>query len=271
MINDAWLRYCNRGQIVHIRVSVFQVCLLYTRLSWYRIVQSRHGIIPGLSIQSQYNACSIGLPGMRFVNRDWHNLRLDRGFGWPCAQTYTRQGFRVWKHSDSVAWCLQFYSRRNRLGRSGSRALCRWSIEISHLHLRISWVDVTARCSNLNFFSVMHTTSMRAMEAIEHLKQSVHCKYFERTCSPGSLLAVRPTVHPNYGFLKQLEVFEACHCSISDESSEYITWKRKHRKLVSAYVSALADITTIIPGKLHLCRSDRFRFLTNTGVLKFAY
>lgn len=82
---------------------------------------------------------------------------------------------------------------------------------------------------------LMHTTSMRAMEAIEHLKQ------------------IRPTVHPNYGFLKQLEVFEACHCSISDESSEYITWKRKHRKLVSAYVSALADITTIIPGKLHLC------------------
>jgi len=66
----------------------------------------------------------------------------------------------------------------------------------------------------------------------------------------------RPQIQPNYGFIKELHVFEACHCSLSSTHATYRTWKRRHRQDVTSFLNCLSDTTVIIPEKL--CLSSDF-------------
>jgi dual specificity phosphatase 12 len=69
-----------------------------------------------------------------------------------------------------------------------------------------------------------------------------------------SLFAARPQIQPNYGFIKELHAFEACHYSLSPSDATYRAWKRRHRQDVTSFLNSLSDTTTIIPEKLSLSR-----------------
>ncbi|KAH9060996.1 protein-tyrosine phosphatase-like protein [Lactarius vividus] len=62
----------------------------------------------------------------------------------------------------------------------------------------------------------------------------------------------RPQVQPNYGFIKELHVFEACHYELSPTNPTYRAWKRRHRQDVTSFLNSLSDTTCIIPEKLSL-------------------
>jgi dual specificity phosphatase 12 len=62
----------------------------------------------------------------------------------------------------------------------------------------------------------------------------------------------RPKIQPNYGFIKELHAFEACHYAPSPTDLTYRAWKRRHRQDVTAFLNSLSDQTVIIPEKLSL-------------------
>ncbi|KAH9002279.1 protein-tyrosine phosphatase-like protein [Lactarius hatsudake] len=62
----------------------------------------------------------------------------------------------------------------------------------------------------------------------------------------------RPQVQPNYGFIKELHVFEACNYELSPTNPTYRAWKRRHRQDVTSFLNSLSDTTCIIPEKLSL-------------------
>ncbi|KAK7015901.1 hypothetical protein VNI00_019009 [Paramarasmius palmivorus] len=62
----------------------------------------------------------------------------------------------------------------------------------------------------------------------------------------------RPCVLPNYGFLKQLDVFAECGYHPSNESPAYISWKRKQQQHVTQFLNQMVDTTPIIPEQLFL-------------------
>ena len=64
----------------------------------------------------------------------------------------------------------------------------------------------------------------------------------------------RPRVHPNYGFLKQLDAFAECAYEPSPTNPAYISWKRKHKQNVTGFLNQIADTTPVIPGQLFLSR-----------------
>ncbi|KAK7043808.1 hypothetical protein VNI00_008420 [Paramarasmius palmivorus] len=69
----------------------------------------------------------------------------------------------------------------------------------------------------------------------------------------------RPCVLPNYGFLKQLDVFAECGYHPSNESPAYISWKRKQQQHVTQFLNQMVDTTPIIPEQLFLSRYIRIR------------
>lgn len=64
----------------------------------------------------------------------------------------------------------------------------------------------------------------------------------------------RPQVHPNYGFIKQLDVFEKCGYEPSSLHPQYRSWKRRHVQDVNNYLNHLVDTVAIIPDKLLMTR-----------------
>ncbi|KAH9965764.1 protein-tyrosine phosphatase-like protein [Russula dissimulans] len=62
----------------------------------------------------------------------------------------------------------------------------------------------------------------------------------------------RPIIQPNYGFIKELHAFEACHYAPSPTDLTYRAWKRRHRQDVTAFLNSLSDQTIIIPERLSL-------------------
>ncbi|KAH9994146.1 protein-tyrosine phosphatase-like protein [Russula compacta] len=62
----------------------------------------------------------------------------------------------------------------------------------------------------------------------------------------------RPQVQPNYGFIKELHAFQACHYSPSPTDATYRAWKRRHRQDVTSFLNSLSDTTVIIPERLSL-------------------
>jgi len=62
----------------------------------------------------------------------------------------------------------------------------------------------------------------------------------------------RPQIQPNYGFIKELHVFEACNYESSPTNATYRAWKRRHRQDVTSFLNSLSDTTCIIPEKLSL-------------------
>ncbi|KAJ8093301.1 hypothetical protein PM082_020787 [Marasmius tenuissimus] len=62
----------------------------------------------------------------------------------------------------------------------------------------------------------------------------------------------RPRVMPNYGFLKQLDVFAECGYQPSSENPSYLCWKRIQEQHVTRFLQQMIDTTPIIPDKLLL-------------------
>lgn len=75
---------------------------------------------------------------------------------------------------------------------------------------------------------------------------------------PDSIISVfilvldRPQVHPNYGFLKQLQAFAECGYAPSPTNPAYIAWKHRRKRDVTRFLNKLVDTVAIIPDKLFL-------------------
>ena len=67
-------------------------------------------------------------------------------------------------------------------------------------------------------------------------------------------MAGRPQANPNYGFIKQLDIFEKCGYEPSPSHSLYRSWKRRHVQDINSYLSHLIDTVAIIPDKLLMAR-----------------
>jgi len=65
----------------------------------------------------------------------------------------------------------------------------------------------------------------------------------------------RPQAHPNYGFIKQLDIFAKCGYELSPSHPQYRSWKRRHVQDVNNYLNHIVDTAIIIPDKL-LMTSD---------------
>ncbi|TFK23533.1 phosphatases II [Coprinopsis marcescibilis] len=82
----------------------------------------------------------------------------------------------------------------------------------------------------------------------------------------------RPQVHPNYGFIKQLESFEKCKYGPTPVHPAYRSWKRKHVQDVTCYLNRLEDIAAIVPDRLMLMsefpedRQQGHSLLMNIGI-----
>ncbi|KAF5322269.1 hypothetical protein D9619_000122 [Psilocybe cf. subviscida] len=63
---------------------------------------------------------------------------------------------------------------------------------------------------------------------------------------------IRPQVHPNYGFIKQLCVFAKCHYNPTSNHPGYKSWKRRHAQDVTYFLNHIEDTVSIIPNKLLL-------------------
>ena len=100
---------------------------------------------------------------------------------------------------------------------------------------------------------VMSTRLIPAQKAIAIIKRGFYfSSSVSRTLTP--LITARPQIQPNYGFIKELHVFEACRYSVSSTDATYRTWKRKHRQDVTSFLNCISDTTVIIPEKLSLSR-----------------
>lgn len=87
-----------------------------------------------------------------------------------------------------------------------------------------------------------------------------------RISFPYPFFTGRSQVQPNYGFIKSLYAFEACHYSVSSTDATYRTWKRRHRQDVTCFLNSLSDTTVIIPEKLSLSRQAACEILMLTLV-----
>ncbi|KNZ72598.1 putative rhodanese domain-containing dual specificity protein phosphatase [Termitomyces sp. J132] len=61
----------------------------------------------------------------------------------------------------------------------------------------------------------------------------------------------RPEVHPNYGFIKQLEIFAECQYDPSPTHPTYCRWKQEQEQNITKHLNQIID-TTIIPDRLRL-------------------
>ena len=122
---------------------------------------------------------------------------------------------------------------------------------------------VAAYCEN--FWVQSSTTSMNSLRISNvdssHLRPQGHCLHQKRyllnvspSCSRSRITAARPQIQPNYGFIKELHVFEACTYELSPTNANYRAWKRRHRQDVTSFMNSLSDTTCIIPEKLSLSR-----------------
>ena len=67
-------------------------------------------------------------------------------------------------------------------------------------------------------------------------------------------MAGRPQTQPNYGFTKQLDIFEKCGYEPSLSHPQYRSWKRRHVQDVNNYLNHLVDTVAIVPDKLLMTR-----------------
>ncbi|KAF9035889.1 protein-tyrosine phosphatase-like protein [Panaeolus papilionaceus] len=66
------------------------------------------------------------------------------------------------------------------------------------------------------------------------------------------LKQLRPIVHPNYGFIRQLHVFEDCAYRPSQYHARYLSWKRRHKQDVKTYINFLEDTFPLVHDKVLL-------------------
>lgn len=62
----------------------------------------------------------------------------------------------------------------------------------------------------------------------------------------------RRCVHPNYGFIRQLQAFQECCYNPSPTNEAYLAWKRKSKRDVSNFLNLLSDTICIHPYKLYM-------------------
>ena len=112
-------------------------------------------------------------------------------------------------------------------------------------------------------FKVMKTRNLSPSEAIRFIKQRMSYKLFlfsinsslsNRDIDYYYYLAGRPQAQPNYGFIKQLDVFEKCGYEPSLSHPQYRSWKRRHAQDVNNYLNHLVDTVAIVPDKLLMTR-----------------
>jgi len=89
--------------------------------------------------------------------------------------------------------------------------------------------SVTVVCAFL-----METRHMSSINALSYVKKR------------------RPQIHPNYGFIKQLKVFEETGYRPSSTNPIYVSWKRRQAQDVTSYLNAVHDTISIIPDKLYI-------------------
>ncbi|KAF9449058.1 DSPc-domain-containing protein [Macrolepiota fuliginosa MF-IS2] len=65
----------------------------------------------------------------------------------------------------------------------------------------------------------------------------------------------RPQVHPNYGFIKQLDTYVKCQFEPCSSNPVYRSWKKRQEQDVTNFLNQLVDTVSIIPNKL-LLNSD---------------
>jgi dual specificity phosphatase 12 len=104
----------------------------------------------------------------------------------------------------------------------------------------------------------MKTREMCRSTAIKFIKQresrSAHIFLFFFT----RLATGRREVHPNYGFVKQLDVFADCHYDPSPSHVAYTKWKRHQRQNVTQFLNSMFDTTEIVHNQLLLSRFVSF-------------
>jgi len=69
----------------------------------------------------------------------------------------------------------------------------------------------------------------------------------------------RPQIHPNYGFMKQLQAFATCDYDPSPTNCAYRAWKRRRMQDVTHFLNAMSDTTAIIPDKLYMMNFPTIR------------
>lgn len=78
--------------------------------------------------------------------------------------------------------------------------------------------------------------------------------FFKFSSSLLTAFAGRPQAQPNYGFTKQLDIFEKCGYEPSLSHPQYRSWKRRHVQDVNNYLNHLVDTVAIVPDKLLMTR-----------------
>ncbi|KAH7922579.1 phosphatases II [Leucogyrophana mollusca] len=87
---------------------------------------------------------------------------------------------------------------------------------------------------------------------------TVVCAYLMTTRRLSAAAAIqyvrkrRPQVHPNYGFVKQLQTFAECRYKPSCTNSDYIAWQRRQKRVVTKYLNMINDTIPVIHGQLYL-------------------
>ncbi len=104
----------------------------------------------------------------------------------------------------------------------------------------------------------MSARHISAHKAIALVKRGAHFFLPSLARLHTFIIVARPQIQPNYGFIKELHVFEACNYELSPTNATYRAWKRRHRQDVTTFLNSLSDTTCIIPEKLSLSRYDGY-------------
>ncbi|KAF9522112.1 protein-tyrosine phosphatase-like protein [Crepidotus variabilis] len=84
----------------------------------------------------------------------------------------------------------------------------------------------------------------------------------------------RPQVHPNYGFVKQLDVFANCSYEPSHHHPLYRSWKRRHLQDATSYLNYIHDTSELVRDKVFLSTefpSETIQAQSYLGDLNIAY
>jgi dual specificity phosphatase 12 len=95
---------------------------------------------------------------------------------------------------------------------------------------------------------------MDARSALRYIKQREHLNQLLLFSEYSTMTLGRPQVHPNYGFIKQLDTYAKCQFEPCKTNPVYRSWKKKQRQDVTSFLNQLVDTISIIPEKLLLNR-----------------
>ncbi|KAF7323374.1 Phosphatases II [Mycena chlorophos] len=127
---------------------------------------------------------------------------------------------------------------------------CEYDDLLIHLPEACSWIDnALAEGGRVLIHCLMGVSRSTTVLAAYLMKT----RHLSPTAALSLIRKRRPCVQPNYGFLKQLDVFQACDCAPSTTHPCYRSWKRKHRQDAGQFLNYFQDTAAVIPKKLFLC------------------